>query len=103
MEEYRSGQTQSHVAAESRVQQSWSAQVLVKWSEHPAGWQGWDWSQWKEVESVWSAMGEWDMILWVNVTTPGQLEDFVHHKVATQPWVSSTKSSWNKRLYVRDE
>ena len=102
MEEYRSHTTQSYVATESRDEQSWSAQVLVKWSD-PSGWQSWDWSQWKEVESVWSAMGEWDMILWVNVSTPSQLEDFVHHKLAAQPWVSSTKSSWNKQLYARVE
>lgn len=87
----------------SRSQQFWRAQVLVKWTaEGKQEWQQWDWSVWSEVEEVWSAMGEWDLILWVSVSTPDELETFVHQKLGQQPWVDSTKSSWNKQLYNKE-
>jgi len=43
--------------------------------------QSWDWlKDWKEVSSAWSTMGDWDMVLWVNVSSPEDLEKICERK-----------------------
>jgi len=44
-------------------------------------------------------MGEWDMVLWVDVSTPEELEKFVHDKLWAKKWVENTKSTWTKEVW----
>jgi hypothetical protein len=77
----------------------WSAQVWVKWNEAP-NWKNWNWKkQWKEVTWAASTMGEWDMVLWVDVQTPAELEKFVQEKLWNQKWVADTHSTWAKEIW----
>lgn len=77
----------------------WTAQVQVKWNKDaPQG--DWSWlKKWKEVKWAASTMGEWDMVLWVDVKTPEELEKFVHEKLWAKKWVSDTKSTWTKEVW----
>jgi DNA-binding Lrp family transcriptional regulator len=81
---------------------SWSAQVSVKWK--PQNWKKTNWEtirEWKEVKSAWSTMGDWDMILWVDVKTPEELENFVVNKLRAQDWVTDTWSTWTNQVWSR--
>lgn len=78
----------------------WMAQVWVKWNnEAPKG--DWKWlGDWSEVKWAGSTMGDWDMELWVDVSTPEQLEAFVHDKLRAKNWVADTKSTWTKEVWA---
>lgn len=81
---------------------AWSAQVSVKWK--PQAWKKANWEtirEWKEVKSAWSTMGDWDMILWVDVKTPEELENFVVNKLRAQDWVTDTWSTWTNQVWAR--
>ena len=60
-------------------------------------------SLWKSVSQVSThfkkAIGEWDMVFWVDVQTPEELEKFVQKKLWGQKWVSDTHSSWAKEIW----
>ena len=78
----------------------WSAQVHVKWTKDAPVWENWNWlSEWKEVKWAFSTMGEWDMVLWVDVDSPKALEEFVHQKLWDKKWVNETKSTWTKEVW----
>lgn len=78
----------------------WSAQVFVKWTKDAPVWDNWQWlSEWKEVKWAFSTMGEWDMVLWIDVDNPKDLEKFVHEKLWSKNWVSDTKSTWTKEVW----
>ena len=78
----------------------WSAQVWVKWN-NDAPWSDWSWlKEWNEVKWAGSTMGDWDMTLWVNVSTPEELEQFVHGKLRAKGWVADTKSTWTKEVWA---
>ncbi len=78
----------------------WSAQVQVKWNKNAPDWKDWNWKgEWKEVKWAASTMGEWDMILWVDVKTPEELEAFVHNKLWASNWVANTHSTWAKEVW----
>ena len=82
------------------MQNEWIAQVHVKWTKDAPVWENWAWLQdWKEVKWAGSSMGEWDMVLWVNVQTPKELESFVHEKLWAKKWVSETKYTWTKEVW----
>lgn len=80
----------------------WTAQVNVKWNKKG---HTWDWSkqwptQWNEVRWAGSTMGDWDMVLWIDVDSPEKLEDFVQTKLWGQDWVADTKSTWVKEVWA---
>ena len=77
----------------------WFAQVDVKWNKNAPS-SEWDWSKWNEVKWAASTMGDWDMSLWVEVTTPAELEEFVHNKLRSNDWVADTKSTWIKEVWA---
>lgn len=78
----------------------WTAQVQVKWTKEAPVWDTWDWlNEWSEVKWAASTMGEWDMVLWVDVSTPEELENFVHKKLWGKNWVSDTQSTWTKEVW----
>lgn len=78
----------------------WTAQVNVKWNKD-APQDNWDWlKEWKEVKWAWSTMGDWDMTLWLDVSSPEELENFVHSKLRAKNWVSDTKSTWTKEVWA---
>ena len=84
---------------------NWQATVYLKWNkEWSKQWaqkKSWDWlKDWKEVSSAWSTMGDWDMVLWVNVETPEQLEKFVSEKLWSQKWVEATESHWARQVWA---
>ncbi len=83
---------------------NWQATVYVKWNkEWSKQWaqkKSWDWlKDWKEVSSAWSTMGDWDMVLWVDVSSPEDLEKFVSEKLWSQKWVESTESHWARQVW----
>jgi DNA-binding Lrp family transcriptional regulator len=79
----------------------WTAQVQVKWNKDAPATENWDWLQeWSEVKGAWSTMGEWDMVLWVDVSTPAELENFVHQKLWAKNRVDNTKSIWTKEVWA---
>ena len=78
----------------------WSARIDVRWNADAPATENWDWlKEWKEVKWAWSTTGEWDMTLWVDVSTPDELEKFVHNKLRTKKWVAYTKSTWTKEVW----
>jgi DNA-binding Lrp family transcriptional regulator len=85
---------------EIHMSNKWTAQVQVKWTKNAPVWENWDWMQeWPEVKWAASTMGDWDMILWVDVSNPETLEDFVHNKLWSKNWVAETKSTWTKEVW----
>ena len=84
------------------MSEKWSAQVQVKWNKEAP--KNWDWLRdWSEVKGAWSTMGDWDMVLWVDVADPKALEDFVQNKLWSKPWVESTKSNWTKEVWWSEQ
>ncbi len=80
----------------------WSAQVQVKWNKDAPVWDNWNWlNDWKEVKWAGSTMGEWDMVLWVDVQSPAELEKFVHEKLRAKNWVWDTHSTWTKEVWAK--
>ena len=81
--------------------EKWHAQVNVKWNSKAPVWDNWQWlSEWKEVKWAASTMGDWDMTLWVDVSTPEELESFVHKKLRSKEWVVDTHSTWTKQVWA---
>ena len=79
---------------------NWTAQIDIKWNKDAPATQSWDWmKEWPEVKSAWSTTGNWDMTLWVDVSTPEQLESFVHTKLRSKDWVVDTQSTWTKEVW----
>ena len=73
----------------------WTAQVQVKWNKDAPQGENWSWlKDWSEVKWAWSTMGDWDMTLWLDVSSPEELENFVHTKLREKKWVEDTKSTW---------
>lgn len=81
---------------------AWNAHVWVKWNEqYPKG-NGADWNwlkEWPEVKQAWSTMGDWDGCLWLNVSTPDELENFVWKKLRSKNWIAETKSVWARSVW----
>lgn len=78
----------------------WNAQVYVKWNKDAPVWENWAWlKEWPEVKWAASTMGEWDMVMWVDVQTPADLEHFVHDKLRSKKWVADTQSTWTKEVW----
>jgi len=79
----------------------WRAQVMVKWSKDAPRWDNWNWlKEWNEVSWAGSTMGDWDMTLWVDVSSPEELENFVHNKLKATNWVDETYSTWVKEVWA---
>ncbi len=83
---------------------NWQAAVYVKWNKQwPKKWsqkKSWDWlKDWKQVTAAWSTMGDWDMVLWVDVKSPEELEKFVCEKLWSQDWVEATESQWARQVW----
>jgi hypothetical protein len=43
-------------------------------------------------------MGQWDIVLWVDVKSPEDLEKFVQEKLWAKKWIADTKSTWTKEV-----
>lgn len=81
---------------------AWTAQVWVKWNSKFPAKGGWDWlTDWKEVKSAWSTMGDWDMVFNVETKTPEELEQFVMNKLRGKDWVADTRSIWTHEVWHR--
>ena len=81
---------------------TWTAQIAVKWNKSAPHKKTWDWlKEWKEVKMAWSTMGEWDIILWVDVKTPDEAEAFVWNKLRSQDWVEDTWTTWTHQVWNR--
>lgn len=79
---------------------TWSAWVNVKWTKEAPVSEDWNFlKEWKEVKWAGSTMGDWDMSLWIDVSTPEELETFVHTKLRSKNWVSDTQSTWTKEIF----
>ena len=79
---------------------NWIAQVQVKWNKDAPVRGNWSWlKEWPEVKWAGSTMGEWDMVLWVDVKNPEDLEKFVHDQLMAKSWVIDTKSTWTKEVW----
>jgi len=85
----------------SLANNSWFAQVNIRWNNsHPTNW---DWlNDWEEVWSAWYTLGSWNMSLWVKVSSPDALENFVNNKLKPLEWIDTTYSSWNRELTSLD-
>lgn len=78
----------------------WTVQVDVKWNKNAPATENWAWlKEWTEVKWAWSTTGSWDMTLWVDVSTPDALEEFVHNKLRNTDWVEDTRSTWTKEVW----
>ena len=77
----------------------WQAWVNVKWKPGTpdAAWQNWKENKW--VKGVWSTTGSWDCSIWLDVSTPDELEQFVWKDVRTNPWVENTETHWAKQWW----
>ncbi len=79
----------------------WTAQVQVKWNKDAPQGDNWSWlKDWSEVKWAWSTMGDWDMTLWLDVSSPEELENFVHTQLREKKWVEDTKSTWTKEVWA---
>jgi hypothetical protein len=76
---------------------SWQGWVQVKWKPGAPvdAWKGWTKSEW--VKGVWSTQGDWDCSVWLDVSTPAELESFVWKEVRKNKWVEDTETSWAKK------
>lgn len=77
----------------------WQAWVHVKWKAGApdTAWQSWKKHKW--VQGVWSTTGDWDCVIWLNVSTPDDLEKFVWKEVRHNKWVDSTETTWAKNWW----
>ena len=78
---------------------AWEPCIWVKWK---AGAPSTAWEQWQgrsEIKGAWNTQGEWDCLLWLNVETPDQLEDFVWQELRANDWVETTKTGWWKKWW----
>jgi hypothetical protein len=77
----------------------WQAWVHVKWKpgSPDTAWQGWKDSKW--VKGVWSTTGNWDCSIWLDVSTPDELEQFVWKEVRGNAWVERTETHWAKQWW----
>ena len=96
--------TKEMSASKDSTSNQWHAQVWIKWNKNwPKDWAGkkrWDWlKEWPEVKWAWSAMGEWDLILDVQASSPIDLEKFVCSKVSSKDWAEKTHTHWVREVW----
>ncbi len=82
----------------------WQAQIYVKWNKNwSKEWaqnKTWEWlKEWPEVKTAWSTMGDWDMVLWVDVSNPDAAEQFVSEKLWSKSWVEKTETHWARQVW----
>jgi len=77
----------------------WQAWVNVKWKPGTpdSAWQKWKDNQ--SVRGVWSTTGNWDCTIWLDVSTPDELEQFVWKEVRGNQWVDNTETYWAKQWF----
>lgn len=78
---------------------NWQAWVWVKWKPGTPtnAWESWKGNQ--QIKSAWSTLGDWDSVLWVDASTPDQLEEFVWKTIRKNEWVADTMTSWAKQWW----
>ena len=81
-------------------QAKWQAWVWIKWKPGTpsTAWEGWKSNS--KIKGAWTTQGECDSCLWVDISNPDQLEDFVWKTVRKNEWVQDTKSSWSKAWWM---
>jgi len=78
---------------------NWKPWVWIKWKQ---GTPSTAWELWKgnsAIQSAWSLQGDWDCVLWLNVSTPDELESFVWNTIRKNEWVESTSTNWSKKWW----
>jgi hypothetical protein len=81
------------------VNEKWQTWVWIKWKPGTSStaWEGWKNNS--KIKGAWSTLGEWDCCLWLNVSTPEELETFVWKEILTNQWVADTQTSWAKQWW----
>ena len=77
----------------------WQALVNIKWK---SGTPSTAWETWKghaKIKAAWSTLGTWDCMLWVDVHTPDELEEFVWSNIRKNQWVEATQTHWAKHWF----
>jgi hypothetical protein len=77
----------------------WQALVNIKWK---SGTPSTAWESWKgnsKIKAAWSTLGDWDCMLWVDVQTPDELEEFVWNNIRKNQWVDGTQTHWAKHWF----
>jgi len=79
--------------------EQWHSWVWIKWKPGTSttAWEGWKNNA--SIKGAWSTLGEWDCCLWVNVSGPDELEEFVWKHIRTNQWVQDTKTTWAKKWW----
>lgn len=77
----------------------WQSWVWIKWKAGAptTAWEGWKGNP--KIKGAWSTLGEWDSMLWVDATTPDELEEFVWKTIRTNQWVDTTSTTWAKHWF----
>lgn len=77
----------------------WQAWVWIKWKPGTSAtaWEGWKNNP--KIKGAWSTLGQWDCALWLNVTSPDELETFVWKTLRSNEWVQDTQTSWAKQWW----
>lgn len=78
---------------------TWQPWVWIKWKP---GTSSTAWENWRgnnKIQAAWSTQGEWDCVLWVNATTPEELENFVWTTIRKNEWVQATSTNWAKQWW----
>jgi hypothetical protein len=79
--------------------EKWAAWVWIKWKPQTPS-NAWEsWQQNKSILGAFSTMGEWDSVLWVDASTPQELEDFVWKTIRKNEWVAATNTTWAKKWW----
>lgn len=79
--------------------QAWGTWVWIKWKQ---GAPSDAWKPWKEnksIKSFWSTAGNWDGVLWIDLSDPNQVETFVWDVIRSNKWVDRTETTWSKKYW----
>ena len=78
------------------MEKSWQPWVWIKWKAGTpsAAWE--DWQGKSQIKRAWSAQGEWDCCLSLDVKDHEQLENFVWKEIRANKWVDTTRTMWIK-------
>ena len=58
-----------------------------------------DWKNIKEVKDVWVMSGEWDCVLWLEISDPDAIEKFVWREIRGNKWVEKTDTHWARKAW----
>lgn len=78
------------------MNENWNPWVWIKWKAGTptSAWEAWQGND--KIHKAWTAQGEWDCCLWLNVKDHDDLEQFVWKNIRNNEWVASTWTMWAK-------